>query len=310
MKRLLSCILLLLTVMLMQAQQTVYVVKSGDTLKKIARMYNISKSDIISSNPQAANGIYAGMELYLPTSQSGKDKKQTDKRRQESEDYQSEYPNDYLPENSYEYHAEYPTESTSRKVNTTVVYDSDYQEGGSTSIHSGVYFDTEDNGGIEFGVLTDNKLKFDMIQISLGFVFDNGFSIRALGDVTKYDDAGIKDRQYWFLGLGYNARIRFSDFAFLDLRPTIYYNHYSQKVASGSETKKNNYYNGKKDLYYTSTVWKEDSKDTYGIMIEPRFAIEFNPIYLSFGYCWAFNEFKTDKMNKSEGITLTIGWRP
>ena len=108
-------------------------------------------------------------------------------------------------------------------MNSSVVYNSDYQEEGSPShqvtsnqgtIHSGVYFDTEDNGGIEFGVLTDNKLKFDMIQISLGFVFDNGFSIRALGDVTKYDDAGIKDRQYWFLGLGYNARIRFSDFAF------------------------------------------------------------------------------------------------
>lgn len=323
MKRFLSCILLLLTVTLMQAQQIVYVVKSGDTLKKIARMYNISKKDIISNNPQAASGIYAGMELYLPTTQSGKGKKHADQRRQESDDYQSEYPNDYLPENSYDYQTEYPNENPNRKVNSSVVYNSAYQEEGSPShqvtshevpsnqgsSHEGIYFDTEDNGGIEFGVITDNKLKFDIVQLSASFVFDNGLSIRALGDMTKYENDNIKDRQNWILGLGYNARIRFNENLFLDLRPTIYYNHFSQKVANGTELKKNPYYKGK-DLYFNTPVWEDQSKNTYGLMLEPRIAIEFSPIYLCIGYCWTFNEFKTDKENRGEGISLSIGWRP
>lgn len=316
MKRFLSCILLLLTVTLMQAQQIVYVVKSGDTLKKIARTYNISKNDIISNNPQAANGIYAGMELYIPTSQSGKAKKRSDQKRQEADDYQSEYPNDYLPENSYDYQTEYPNENSNRKVNSSVVYNSDYQEEGSSShqvtshqgtSHSGVYFDTEDNGGLELGVITDNKLKFDITQLSVGLIFDNGLSLRAVIDLTKYDDTNIKERQSGFLGLGYNARIRFNENLFLDLRPSIYYSHFSQKV-SKQETKQGGY--GKKDYYYTSTVWDEESKSSYGLMLEPRIAIEFNPIYFSIGYCWTFNKFKSDKENRGEGISISIGWRP
>ena len=46
----------------------IYVVKPGDNLTKIAKMYNMTVSDILKSNPQIkdANKIYPGDEINMP----------------------------------------------------------------------------------------------------------------------------------------------------------------------------------------------------------------------------------------------------
>ena len=47
-----------------------HIVERGETLESIAKSYNTSKDEIIKLNPDAAQFIYVGMELNLPTSKN------------------------------------------------------------------------------------------------------------------------------------------------------------------------------------------------------------------------------------------------
>lgn len=66
MKRLLTSILMLLSVMLMQAQQVVHTVQRGETLESIAEKYHVTVDDIKKNNPDAAEMAYVGMKLVIP----------------------------------------------------------------------------------------------------------------------------------------------------------------------------------------------------------------------------------------------------
>lgn len=70
MKRLLTSILMLLSVMVMQAQQVVHTVQRGETLESIAEKYHVTKETITQNNPNAADAFYVGLKLYIPTAQS------------------------------------------------------------------------------------------------------------------------------------------------------------------------------------------------------------------------------------------------
>lgn len=50
-----------------QSSETKHIVARGETLNEIATKYNTTVSEIISKNPQAAEFIYVGMELVIPT---------------------------------------------------------------------------------------------------------------------------------------------------------------------------------------------------------------------------------------------------
>ena len=70
MKRLLTSILMLLSVMVMQAQQVVHTVQRGETLESIAEKYHVTKETITQNNPNVADAFYVGLKLYIPTAQS------------------------------------------------------------------------------------------------------------------------------------------------------------------------------------------------------------------------------------------------
>lgn len=65
---LISLILLLLVPLIVFAQPTTYIVKSGDSLWKIAVKYEIGISEIIASNPSIKNPsmIYPGQKVIVP----------------------------------------------------------------------------------------------------------------------------------------------------------------------------------------------------------------------------------------------------
>ena len=70
MKRLLTSIMMLLSVMIVQAQQVVHTVQRGETLESIAQKYHVTKEAITKNNPYAADAFYVGLKLYIPTAQS------------------------------------------------------------------------------------------------------------------------------------------------------------------------------------------------------------------------------------------------
>ena len=74
MKRLLTGILMLLSVMVMQAQQVVHTVQRGETLESIAEKYHVTKEAITQNNPNATDVFYVGLKLYIP---KGNDRKQS-----------------------------------------------------------------------------------------------------------------------------------------------------------------------------------------------------------------------------------------
>ena len=68
MKRLLTGILMLLSVLLAEAQQIVHTVQRGETLESIAQKYHVTKEAIVSNNPYADDAFYVGLKLYIPES--------------------------------------------------------------------------------------------------------------------------------------------------------------------------------------------------------------------------------------------------
>lgn len=70
-----SCVLAALIiatgVMFAQTQTVKHVVERGETLEDIAKRYNVSKDEIISLNPSAAQFVFVGMELNIPQKGAG-----------------------------------------------------------------------------------------------------------------------------------------------------------------------------------------------------------------------------------------------
>lgn len=66
MKRLLTSILMLLSVMIVLAQQVVHTVQRGETLESIAQKYYVSVDALKLANPDAAELFYIGMKLNIP----------------------------------------------------------------------------------------------------------------------------------------------------------------------------------------------------------------------------------------------------
>jgi len=52
---------------LAQAQTAKHIVERGETLETIAQKYGVTKDDIVKLNPDAAQFVYVGMELVVPT---------------------------------------------------------------------------------------------------------------------------------------------------------------------------------------------------------------------------------------------------
>ena len=67
MKKLALCVVALLSMTCAMAQQKSHTVQRGETLESIAQKYNVSVSALKSSNPNAANAVYVGMKLTIPS---------------------------------------------------------------------------------------------------------------------------------------------------------------------------------------------------------------------------------------------------
>ncbi|MGI5849070.1 MAG: LysM peptidoglycan-binding domain-containing protein [Christensenellales bacterium] len=74
MKKILKVVLVVIIIIIMTSSfclaASVYTVKSGDTLSKIARTYNVTVSDIMAANPSIKNSslIYIGQKITIPSS--------------------------------------------------------------------------------------------------------------------------------------------------------------------------------------------------------------------------------------------------
>lgn len=69
MRRLLTGILMLLLVMVAQAQQVVHIVQRGETFELIARRYNITLSELMAANPDEET-CFVGISLNIPRGSS------------------------------------------------------------------------------------------------------------------------------------------------------------------------------------------------------------------------------------------------
>ena len=69
MKRLLISIVLLLVMVVAQAQQqVVHTVQNGETLESIAQRYHVTVDEILKSNPYAGETFHVGLKLYISAS--------------------------------------------------------------------------------------------------------------------------------------------------------------------------------------------------------------------------------------------------
>ena len=86
MKKLLLTMIALLSMTIAVAQQTSHIVQRGETLEGIARKYNVTAAAIKKANPDAADMIYVGMKLIIPSPQQNKNSNsiQNDQRKTSS----------------------------------------------------------------------------------------------------------------------------------------------------------------------------------------------------------------------------------
>lgn len=104
MKSLLTGILMLLSVMVAQAQQVVHTVQRGETLESIAEKYHVTKETITQNNPNAKDAFYVGLKLYIPTSQSANNPQNTGQPQNEAIQSAPSYGNnDYSQNKQSEY---------------------------------------------------------------------------------------------------------------------------------------------------------------------------------------------------------------
>lgn len=67
MKRLFICLIALLSVTMLMAQQVFHTIQRGETLESIAKKYHISVNDLKQANPNTADMCYAGQKLIIPS---------------------------------------------------------------------------------------------------------------------------------------------------------------------------------------------------------------------------------------------------
>ena len=149
MKRLLTSILMLLSVMVMQAQQVVHTVQRGETLESIAEKYHVTKETITQNNPNAADAFYVGLKLYIPTTNS---------------EVKADNPNEELSTMSQEKESSSNVYSSERKSNVgqqNVEKNSQMERFGFFGL--GFYpYSGENNYSLSFGFYQKNFLGFDM----------------------------------------------------------------------------------------------------------------------------------------------------
>ena len=67
MKRILLCLMMLVSISAFAQNTVVHIVQKGETLKTIAKKYKTSVDKIRAGNPEAKSDIYVGMRLEIPT---------------------------------------------------------------------------------------------------------------------------------------------------------------------------------------------------------------------------------------------------
>ena len=138
MKSLLTGILMLLSVMVAQAQQVVHTVQRGETLESIAAKYHVTKEAITKNNPYASDAFYVGLKLYIPTTQSGNVPQNVGQPQSETiQEPTSSGNNDY----SQNKQSEYSYSNNVEKTTKTSVFDPQKQEGAMDVQYHGI-----DNG--------------------------------------------------------------------------------------------------------------------------------------------------------------------
>jgi hypothetical protein len=138
MKSLLTGILMLLSVMVAQAQQVVHTVQRGETLESIAEKYHVTKETITQNNPNAKDAFYVGLKLYIPTSQSANNPQNVGQPQSETiQEPTSSGNNDY----SQNKQSEYSYSNNVEKTTNTSVFDPQKQEGAMDVQYHGI-----DNG--------------------------------------------------------------------------------------------------------------------------------------------------------------------
>ena len=126
MKRLLTSIMMLLSVMIVQAQQVVHTVQRGETLESIAQKYHVTKEAITKNNPYAADAFYVGLKLYIPTAQSEDIQQNTGQSQNEAIQ-----PAPYNGNNDYSQNkqSEYSYSNDSNSSTSTSTFNPQKQEG-------------------------------------------------------------------------------------------------------------------------------------------------------------------------------------
>jgi len=276
MKRIVLCIFAIMSISMAMAQQVSHTVQRGETLESIAHKYNITVEKLKQANPDASEMFYVGMKLNVPQVQEIQG-------------------NAISTQNQTEY---------SPQQETTIQEPKTIQENPQEidrSTHEGIYFDSS-YSDFELGVMTDNEFSFNTFSLSLGGVID-GISLRLISNLKSQKSDNVRSSTSYMIAAGYNARIRFSDYVFVDFRPSAYYAHSSQEVATGTELRES-----KKGSYYNVKTWETKKSDSYGLLLEPRIALQYKSFYLCLGYEWEFNKFKLKKEYKSEAVYLGVGW--
>ena len=272
MKRLILSFLSLIFIAVAWGQQLNHRVLRGETLESIAQKYNISVDDIKKSNPNVTR-IYVGLVLIIPQNE-----------------HNNGNPNSIPEQNNA---------VTLQPIAPSI---SPFQES-DNSTNEGIHLE-KDYSNFEVGIITDKKFKFDGIGLCLGWV-SNGFAIRFATTIKQPNYENIKDQQNFEIDAGYNVRVRLAEFAFIDLRPSVYYSHESHEAVVGSELKQSKYGKGS---YYSTKVWEKKKSDTYGFLFEPKIGIQFNKIVLNLGYELSFSKFKLKKDYKGEGVYLGLSY--
>lgn len=186
MKRLLTSILMLLSVMVMQAQQVVHTVQRGETLESIAEKYHVTKETITQNNPNAADAFYVGLKLYIPTAQSENVPQSVD--QSQSETIQEPTPSYGNNEYSQNQQSEYSYSNNSNSSTSTSAFNPQKQEGAWD-----VHYHAIDNGwGIGTSFSRYFLFGFDYYfgKKSEGMSSNMGFEVYAGGDyryhITEY----------------------------------------------------------------------------------------------------------------------------
>lgn len=286
MKRTILSIVALLCMTFAMAQQKSHTIQRGETIESIAKKYNVSVYALQEANPDIKDMFYVGMKLVIPEGN-------THIGSNDNNIYQDNVNNDYSvfpPMNGIEDQTHFSSESENDDNHVTPLF-------------GNVVWDRSDTG-IELTAMTDKKLKFKYWAAYMGWNF-YGVALR-FGAIfeKKPKTEGTRNEIDYAGSLGYNFRIKFADFLYLDLRPYVNYAHSEYEIANGYETKET-----KNGHYYSVTTWKKKKTDGFSCSFEPAIGLRPHKSFdIRIGYSWDFNKFKFKKKYKSEGAFVGLTW--